>query len=89
MTQKSTDFSVPTKTTPSNLVGGTPHPPGFKDVWVKHIPVVGRLFWIFSHIFMYQTSLEDNAEFIAADLEKKEDSEWIGKKVCTVERNRL
>lgn len=70
-----------------NLIVGHTSPPGWKDHWVRNVPVVGPYLNLLYEIMYYTTSLEDVADFIAADLESGS-QDWIGKKVGAKEKIR-
>jgi len=48
---------------------------------LKGIPLVGTLLNILTNVPSYGTPLEDCADFLAADLEKGLESEFVGKRV--------
>lgn len=75
MVPKSTDLSVPTNTPQGKLVAKAATPPLWKDSWVRFVPLIGRLLSIAMNASRYETTLEENAELIANDLESHE-SQW-------------
>lgn len=83
MVPESTDFSLPTKPSArGKLVTSAGTPPNWRPSWVRHIPLLGRFLEIGMNASRYETTLEQNAEFIAEDLEVGGlESRWIG---CTV-----
>ena len=84
MTPESSDFSVPVTHSKGRLVANATTPPLWHDSWVKHIPLIGNLVWCAMNAGRYQTTLEQNADFIASDLESLE-SPWIGKRVGVID----
>ncbi|THZ12061.1 NAD(P)-binding protein [Aureobasidium pullulans] len=52
-------------------------PPVWMDSWLKYIPFLGKVILAAMNASRYDTTLEQNAEFIASDLEDR-DSRWIG-----------
>jgi len=75
MTPESSDFSVPTKTSYTKLIANAPTPPLWKDSWIKYFPLIGTTLLCAINASRYETTLEQNAEFIASDLESYE-SRW-------------
>lgn len=59
---------------------GADAPPAWKNT-LKGVPVLGTYLNIFANAAKYGTPLEDCVDFMAADLEKGLDSEFIGKRV--------
>ena len=88
MNPASSEFVVPTKATPGALTAQATTPPGLKDSWMKSVPIAGNFFHIGSQASRYTTTLEDNAEFIAYDLEMNGD-EWVGKKVGVINTSEM
>jgi hypothetical protein len=52
------------------------------------VPIIGGYLNVFSQAGSYTTTLEDNADFIAKDLERGTASEWIYKKVGVREKKK-
>jgi hypothetical protein len=75
MTPESSDFSLPTKSSHAKLIANAPTPPLWKDSWIKYIPLIGTTLLCAMNVSRYETTLEQNAEFIADDLESYE-SRW-------------
>jgi len=75
MVPKSSDLSVPTKTPQGKLVAKAATPPLWKESWIRSVPLIGKLLSIAMNASRYETTLEENAEFIATDLESYE-SHW-------------
>ncbi|KAI0144614.1 hypothetical protein GGR57DRAFT_322379 [Xylariaceae sp. FL1272] len=84
MTPESSDLSVPLKSAHGKLVAKAAAPPEWKDSWMKSIPLIGKHIVIGSNASRYATTLEQNADFIASDLENRQ-SEWIGKAVGVID----
>ncbi|KAH3963997.1 hypothetical protein HBH70_230070 [Parastagonospora nodorum] len=81
------ESASPTTTVQSKLVASADVPPLWKDSWIKHIPLIGRTLVCAINAMRYRTTLEQSAEFIAADLESHE-SPWVGRRVGTIKRSR-
>ncbi|KAK4493644.1 hypothetical protein PRZ48_014829 [Zasmidium cellare] len=78
MTPESSDFSVPTKTSQGKLIAQAASPPSWHHLWVRFIPLIGRSIEMAINFGRYDTTLEQNAELIAADLEEGHDSRFVG-----------
>jgi hypothetical protein len=57
------------------LVASAGTPPRWQDSWLKYVPLIGKTLVSAMNASRYQTTLEQNADFIAADLESG-DGEW-------------
>jgi len=55
-------------------------PPMWQASYLNSVPVLGPFISIFGNVLRYNVTLEDCADFIAADLEKA-DSEFVGHRV--------
>jgi hypothetical protein len=84
MVPESSDFSVPTKTPQGKLLANAGSPPSWQNLWVEYIPVIGRTLACAMNFGRYDTTLEQNAEFIASDLESGE-SRWSGRTVGVID----
>ncbi|KAF2788445.1 NAD(P)-binding protein [Melanomma pulvis-pyrius CBS 109.77] len=84
MTPESSDFNVPTKTLQGKLIANAASPPSWKDSWIKYIPWLGKVLLCAMNAGRYETTLEQNAELIASDLESYE-SRWIGTTVGVID----
>jgi hypothetical protein len=84
MVPESSDFSVPTRTASTKLVAAANLPPKWNDSWLRHLPFIGKIIICGMNASRYQTTLEQNAEFIAADLEEGS-SKWVGCAVGVVD----
>jgi len=80
MTPEYSDIVVPTRALHGKLIGGAETPPLWKESWLRHIPLIGRTLSVASNASRYNTTLEQNADFIARDLETRE-SQWSGTRV--------
>lgn len=80
MIPESPEIGLPGTTPREALVASTGIPPRWQDSWLKHIPLIGRTLVSMMNATRYQTTLEQNAEFIAGDLENG-DSSWKGQAV--------
>lgn len=87
MTPESEDVTVPAKASRGALIANAKTPPNWNDSWVKHIPLVGRVVCCAMNAPRYETTLEQNADFIAGDLEVCE-SRWRGTTVGVIDGER-
>lgn len=87
MTPESTDFSVPTKSSHAKLTASAGTPPLWQDSWLRHIPFIGKSLVTAMNSSRYETTLEQNADFIASDLETR-DSQWIGTAVGIIDASK-
>jgi len=85
MTPESTDFNIPTTSSKAKLIAKSTSPPLWKESWVGSIPLIGTFLTIVMNAARYETTLEQNAEFIASDLGNGE-SEWVGRAVGVIDR---
>jgi len=72
MTPESSDIAVPLTTSHAKLTGNATTPPLWKDYAVRHIPLIGRILSCAMNAPRYETTLEQNVDFIATDLESFE-----------------
>ncbi|KAF1852048.1 NAD(P)-binding protein [Cucurbitaria berberidis CBS 394.84] len=84
MVPESSHFNVPTTSSRGKLIANAASPPSWKDSWIKHIPLIGMTLLSGMNMGRYETSLEQNAEFIASDLETYE-SQWSGTTVGIID----
>lgn len=84
MTPESSDIDVPTKTLHGRLIANAESPPLWQDSWIKYIPLIGTTLLCAMNAGRYETTLEQNAEFIASDLESYE-SRWSGMTVGVID----
>lgn len=84
MAPENTQVSVPAKSARDKLVANATSPPLWKDSWLKHIPFIGGLILAGMNASRYNTTLEQNADFIASDLRDRE-SRWIGAPVGVID----
>jgi len=88
MTPESTDINVPTaKSSHGNLIANAATPPSWQDSWIKYIPLIGTTLLCVWNALRYETTLEQNADFIANDLESYE-SRWSGTTVGVIDGSR-
>ncbi len=88
MTPESSDFSVPAKpSSHGKLVANATTPPAWRDSWIKHIPLIGRVLLAAWNASRFDTTLEQNADFIATDLETYE-SRYIGAPVGVIDASK-
>lgn len=84
MTPESSDINVPTQTLRGKLIANAATPPSWQDSWIKYIPLIGKTLLCAMNALRYETTLEQNAEFIASDLESYE-SRWSGMTVGVID----
>ncbi|RDW77832.1 hypothetical protein BP6252_05885 [Coleophoma cylindrospora] len=64
-----------------NLVAGADKPPAWRRTWLDRIPVLGGFLGVAAQMAAYEIPLEGCADFLASDLEKGLNSEYIGHRV--------
>ncbi|KAF2489965.1 NAD(P)-binding protein [Lophium mytilinum] len=84
MTPESPDVNVPSKSSHGALIANAAYLPLWQDSWVKHVPLLGRVLMCAINAPRYTTTLEQNADFIATDLESFE-SRWSGTTVGIID----
>jgi len=84
MTPESSDINVPTKTPQARLIANAASPPSWQDSWLGYIPLIGKSIVCGMNFPRYETTLEQNAEFVASDLESYE-SRWSGTTVGVID----
>ncbi|KAI5209938.1 hypothetical protein E4T39_00540 [Aureobasidium subglaciale] len=84
MTPENLEISMPVMYTHSKLTANATTPPLWTDSWLKYIPFLGRIILAAMNAPRYETTLEQNAEFIASDLEDQ-DSRWSGLAVGVID----
>ena len=84
MTPEFSEISVPTKSLHGKLIANAATPPSWQDSWIKYVPLIGKTLLCAMNAGRYETTLEQNAEFIASDLERYE-SRWIGMTVGVID----
>lgn len=87
MTPENTSITVPITSPYTKLTANAITPPLWKDSWVKYVPFLGKVILAGMNAPRYETTLEQNADFIAADLESRE-SKWIGLPVGVIDATR-
>lgn len=83
MVPESPNISLPGTAAKEALVAGAGTPPNWHDSWMRHIPLIGKTIVSAMNASRYKTTLEQNAEFIASDLENTE-SKWKGQAVGVI-----
>jgi len=84
MVPESSDISIPGKFAHGRLVANAGTLPMWQDSWIKCIPLIGRTLVCAINFSRYETTLEQNADFIASDLESYE-SIWSGATVGIID----
>ncbi|KAM0722336.1 hypothetical protein Q7P37_001777 [Cladosporium fusiforme] len=80
---ESTTLSVPSRPSAGPLIACGGSPPQWQYSWVRRLPLIGRSLEAAMNASRYETTLEQNAEFIAGDLDNP-DSQWIGTTVGVI-----
>ncbi|MCJ1401672.1 hypothetical protein MMC11_004889 [Xylographa trunciseda] len=80
MTAAIKEIGVLTVPRPTSLTASADVPPSWRYSYFVSIPIIGPLFSVLGNALRYGISLEDCAEFMAADLEKA-GSEFVGHRV--------
>jgi len=84
MVAERSEVSVPAKSSHGRLTAEASSPPLWKDSWLKHIPFLGKMILAGMNAPRYETTLEQNADFVASDLKDRE-SRWIGMTVGVID----
>jgi hypothetical protein len=85
MVPEFSSVSVPARSARGELIAGADFPPSWSPSFLKALPLLGPFLECMMNFNRYETTLEQNAELIAADLETT-DSPWSGKRVCGIDR---
>lgn len=72
----------------SNLVAKADAPPAWVEKY-RTVPLIGNYLNIMAQAQSYYSVLENCVDFMAADLEKGLESEWIGKRVAVKEKSKV
>jgi hypothetical protein len=80
-------FPPPADASASNLVAKADAPPAWVEKY-RTVPLIGNYLNIMAQAQSYYAVLENCVDFIAADLEKGLESEWIGKRVAVKEKSK-
>jgi hypothetical protein len=81
-------FPPAADTSASNLVAKADSPPAWVEKY-RGVPLIGNYLNILAQVQGYFAVLENCVDFIAADLEKGLESEWIGKRVSVKEKSKV
>lgn len=85
MASELSEIIVPTKSSSKGrLIVASSTPPLWEHSWVRHIPAIGKTIDMALNFSRYDTTLEQIAEFIAADLQESHDSRLIGMTVGVI-----
>lgn len=79
-------FPPPADVSASNLVASADAPPAWVEKY-RSIPLIGNYLNIMGQAQSYYAVLENCVDFMASDLEKGLESEWIGKRVAVKEKS--
>jgi hypothetical protein len=81
-------FPPPADTSASNLVAKADAPPAWSDKF-RRVPLIGNYLNVMVQGQDYFAVLENCVDFMASDLEKGFQSEWIGKRVSVKEKSKV
>ncbi|TVY25234.1 hypothetical protein LHYA1_G006519 [Lachnellula hyalina] len=81
-------FPPSVDTLASNLVAKADAPPAWAEKYRK-VPLIGNYLNVMAQAQSYFSVLENCVDFMAADLDKGLESEWIGKRVAVKEKSKL
>ncbi|OQN99036.1 hypothetical protein B0A48_14897 [Cryoendolithus antarcticus] len=84
MVPETENVGFPLKSSRGKLVASRDIPPNFNNSVLKYIPLIGGTLHLMTNASRYETSLEQNAELIAEDLETR-DSKFIGAAVGIID----
>ncbi|KAH8666195.1 hypothetical protein BGZ61DRAFT_461713 [Ilyonectria robusta] len=73
-------FPAPDNCSAANVIARADSPPEWRDS-LKWVPLIGPYLNVFGLAGAYATTLEDPLDFVASDLEKGLQSEFVGKRV--------
>lgn len=65
-----------------NMVAGSDTLVAFRKTWVSEVPLIGGFLSVVVQASDYMASVEDCVDWVAEDLEKGLESEYVGKRVC-------
>lgn len=85
---KTPQFPPPADVSASNLVAKADAPPAWSEKF-RSVPLIGNYLNVMVQAQSYFAVLENCVDFIAADLEKGLESEWIGKRVAVKEKSKV
>jgi hypothetical protein len=80
-------FPPPADASATNLVAKADAPPAWVEKY-RSVPLIGNYLNIMTQMQSYFAVLEHCVDFMAADLEKGLESEWIGKRVGVKEKSK-
>jgi hypothetical protein len=80
-------FPPAVDTSASNLIAKADAPPAWTEIY-RSVPLIGNYLNVLAQAQTYFAVLENCVDFIAADLEKGLESEWIGKRVSVKEKSK-
>lgn len=75
---------MPTQSPRQRLIAKAGSPPAWNESRVESVPLLGRFLVVMTNALRYRTTLEQNADFIAADLEEGSRT-WVGKTVGVID----
>ena len=84
MTPASKTVTLPDASRGNSLNAAADVPPSWQNSYFHNIPYLGPFISIVGNASRYGTTLEDCADFIAADLEK-EDTRFVGHRVGVID----
>ncbi|TVY39954.1 hypothetical protein LOCC1_G004435 [Lachnellula occidentalis] len=81
-------FPPSADTSASNLVAKADSPPAWVGKY-RTVPLIGNYLNVLAQAQSYAAVLDNCTDFMAADLEKGLESEWIGKRVAVKEKSKV
>lgn len=72
----------------ANLLAKADSPPDWTERY-RRVPLIGNYLDIMMQAQSYFAVLENCVDFIAADLDKGLESEWVGKRVAVKEKRKI
>jgi hypothetical protein len=84
MVPESEEIVIPGRSKHGKLIANAGSPPKWRDSWLRYVPLIGKMLVAGMNMPRYATTLEQNADFIASDLEDA-DSRWRGAAVGIID----
>jgi hypothetical protein len=82
------EFPAVANASANNLLAKADSPPDWAERY-RGVPLIGDYLDIMMQSQSYFAVLENCADFIAADLDKGLESEWVGKRVAVKEKSKI
>lgn len=81
-------FPPPADVSSEHLVAKAEVPPAWNERKLRWVPALGNYLNVLVQSQSYFAGLEKCADFMAADLERGLESEWVGKRVAVKEKSK-